>query len=133
MKKIAGVYTNDKNRPQQDLVISGPVEKFVTIRPRHVSLRGYTGDSIKSVVTIIPEKKYPFKIIDARAQNGKNISIQLDEVDKSSGQAYELKVENLSQETGRYYDTIVLKTDSNVRPELNVRVYGYLRDRIKSE
>ncbi len=132
MKKTAGVYTNDKSRPRQDLVISGPVEKFATIRPQHVSLRGYAGDSIKGVVTIIPEKKYPFKILDVQAQNGQNINIRLDEVKKSSGRAYELKVENLRQKAGRYYDTIILKTDSKVRPELNVRVYGYLRAR-KSE
>ncbi len=132
MKKTAGVYTNDKSRPRQDLIISGPVEKFATIRPQHVSLRGYAGDSIKSKVTIIPEKKYPFKILDARAQKGENINIQLAEVKKSSGQAWELKVENLRQKAGRFYDTIILKTDSDVRPQLNVRVYGYLRER-KSE
>ena len=132
MKKNAGVYTNDKNRPRQDLVISGRVEKFATIRPQHVSLRGYAGDSVQGKVTIIPEKKYSFKILDARAQNGKHINIKLDEIKKSGSQAYELKIENLKQETGRYYDTIILTTDSQIRPELNVRVYGYLRAR-KSE
>ena len=132
MKKTAGVYTNDKKRPRQDLVISGPVEKFATIRPQHVSLRGYAGDSIKRKVTIIPEKKYAFKILKARATDGKNIDIKLDEVKKSGGQAYELKVENLKQETGRYYDTIILTTDSQIRPELSLKVYGYLRTR-KSE
>ena len=132
MKKTAGVYTNDKNRPRQDLVISGMVEKFATIRPQHVSLRGVAGDPIKGQVSIIPEKKYPFKILDARAQDGKNINFQLDEVKNSKGQAYELTVENLQVKTGRYYDTIILKTDSKVRPELKVRVYGYLSTR-KSE
>jgi hypothetical protein len=132
MKKTAGVYTNDKNRPRQDLVISGMVEKFATIRPQHVSLRGFTGDSIKGQVSIVPDKKYPFKILEVRAKDGKNINFQLDEVKNSKGQAYELKVENLREKTGRYYDTIILKTDSKVRPELNVRVYGYLRTR-KSE
>jgi len=132
MKKTAGVYTNDKNRPQQDLVISGPVDNFATIRPQHVSLRGVVGDSIKGQVSIIPEKKYPFKILDARAEDGKNINFQLDEVKSSNGQAYELTVENLQEQTGRYYDTIILKTDSKVRPELKVRVYGYLSTR-KSE
>ena len=129
MKKTAGVYTNDKSHPQQDLVISGLVEKFTTIRPRHVSLRGYAGDSIKSKVTIIPVKKSPFKILDARAQKGENINIVLAEVKKSGGQAWELEVENLKKTTGRYYDTIILKTDSKVRPQLNVRVYGYLLER----
>ena len=132
MKKTAGVYTNDKTRPRYDLVISGPVEKFATIRPQHVSLRGYAGDSIKGKVTIIAEKKYPFKILDAKAQVGDNINVQLEEVKNSRGPAWELQVENLRQKTGRFYDTIILKTDSKFKPELNVRVYGYLRER-KSE
>lgn len=132
MKKTAGVYTNDKNRPQQDLVISGLVENFATIRPQHVSLRGFAGDPIKGQVSIIPEKKYPFKILEARAKDGKNIKFKLDEINSPKGQAYELNVENLREKTGRYYDTIILKTDSKLRPELNVRVYGYLSTR-KSE
>ena len=132
MKKTAGVYTNDKNLPRQDLVISGPVENFATIRPQHVSLRGFVGDPVSGQVAIIPEKKYPFKILDARAKDGENINFKLDETKSANGQAYELKVENLRQTSGRYYDTIILKTDSKVRPELNVRVYGYLRTR-KSE
>jgi hypothetical protein len=132
MKKTAVVYTNDKNLPQQDLVIFGQVENFVTISPKNVSLRGVAGDPIESLVTIVPEKKYPFKIIDAKAQNGENIKIELKELAKSNGGGYELKVENLKATTGRYYDTIILKTDSSVQPELNVRVYGYLRPR-KSE
>ncbi len=129
MKKTAGVYTNDQSLPRQDLVVTGQVENFVTIRPRHVSLRGYTGDPIKGTVTIIPEKKYPLKILEARPRNGKNIKIELGEVKKSGVAAYELEVENRRQETGRYYDTIILKTDSKVRPELIVKVYGYLRAR----
>jgi hypothetical protein len=132
MKKTAGVYTNDKNRPRQNLVVSGPVEKFATIRPQHISLRGFAGDPIKGQVSIIPEKKYPFKILGVRAKDGRNIKFQLDEAKNSKGQVYELKVENLREKKGRFYDTIILKTDSKVRPELNVRVYGYLRVR-KSE
>jgi len=108
------------------------VENFATIRPQHVSLRGYVGDSINGKVSIIPEKKYPFKILNAKAQSGRNIKVQLDELTKSNPTAYELNVENLSQKSGRYYDTIILQTDSKIRPELNVKVYGYLRER-KSE
>ena len=129
MKKTAGVYTNDKNRPRMDLVISGQVEKFVTIRPKHVNLRGYSGESIKASVSLIPEKKYPFKIIKASAKDGKNIKFELEEVEQSENGAYELKVENLKADSGRYFDTIILETDSKVRPELSVRVYGNLRPR----
>ena len=132
MKKTAGVYTNDKNRPRMDLVISGQVEKFVTIRPKHINLRGYTGDVIKATVSLIPEKKYPFKILKVSAKDGNNIKFELEEVELSANGAYKLKVENLKQNTGRYYDTIILETDSKIQPQLSVRVYGYLRPR-KSE
>jgi hypothetical protein len=107
------------------------VERFVTIRPKHITLRGYTGDTIKASASLIPEKKYPFKILKVSAKDGKNIKFQLEEVELSANGAYELKVENLKQEAGRYYDTIILKTDSKIRPQLNVRVYGNLRPRKK--
>jgi hypothetical protein len=131
MRKTAGVYTNDKNRPRMDLVISGQVEKFVTIRPKHISLRGYTGDTIKASVSLIPEKKYPFKILKVSAKNGNNIKYQLADVELSANGAYELKVENLKQDSGRYFDTIILETDSKIRPRLKVKVYGNLRPRKK--
>ena len=132
MKKTAGVYTNDKNRSKMDLVISGAVEKFVTIRPKQISLRGYAGDSLKALVSIIPEKKYPFKILKVSAKDGRNIKFELEEAELSANGAYELKVENLKQDTGRFYDTIILETDSKIKPQLTVRVYGNLRPR-KSE
>lgn len=129
MRKTAGVYTNDKTRPRQDLVISGEVEKFVTIRPQHANMRGFVGDPIKGTVTIIPEKKYPFKILNLRAQDGKYIKYQLAEIKESDSMAYTLNIENLKKDAGRYYDSIILETDSKIRPQLNVRVYGYLRPR----
>jgi hypothetical protein len=129
MKKNAGVYTNDKKQPQQDLVISGQVETFVTIRPKHANMRGIVGDPIRGTVTIIPEKKYPFKIVNLRAKDGKNIKYQLEETTVSNTTAYQLNIENLKTDAGRYYDAIILETDSKIRPQLSVRVYGYLRPR----
>ncbi len=129
MRKTAGVYTDDKKHPQQDLIISGQVEKFVTIRPQHANMRGTVGDSVKSTVTIIPEKKYPFKILNLRAKDGKYIKYQLEETKESNTFAYKLNIENLKTDAGRYYDSIILETDSKVRPQLSVRVYGYLRPR----
>ena len=40
------------------------------------------------------------------------------------GTEYQLIVENIRREAGRYNDMIVLKTDSKLKPELEVRVYG---------
>ena len=78
-----------------------------------------------------PEKKYPFKILKASAKDGNNIKFELEEVELSAKGAYELKVENLKKDTGRYFDTIILHTDSQIRPQLMVKVYGNLRPRPK--
>jgi hypothetical protein len=110
-----------------DLVITGPVEKFVTIQPRQVNLRGYAGDPVASTVTITPGDKYPFKIVNSRARDGKNIRYRLETVKTAGSPAYKLKVENVKPDSGHYYDAIVLDTDSKIRPQVTVRVFGFLR------
>ena len=92
-------------------------------------MHGIVGDPIKGSVTIIPEKKYPFKILNLRAQDGKNIKYRLEEADESDTTVYKLNIENLKTDAGRYYDSIILETDSKIRPQINVRVYGYIRPR----
>ncbi len=110
-----------------NLVITGPVEKFVTIAPRQVNLRGYAGDAVHGSVTITPEKKYPFKIVNSQAKDGRNIRYRLETIQTAGKPAYKLQVENVKPDSGRYYDAIILETDSKIRPRLTVRVFGFLR------
>jgi hypothetical protein len=105
------------------------VEKFVTITPNNAILRGFVGDQLKTTVKIIPEDKYPFKIIESKAIDGKNIRFKLEEHKLSKGIEYVLTVENLKKDKGRYYDNISLKTDSKIRPMIRIRVNGTIRDR----
>ena len=111
------------------LVIAGNVEKFVTINPPNVNLSGVVGDPIKKTVTIVPEEKYPFKITNVHAKNGKFIKFQLDNSSRTGKPEYTLTVENLKEDVGRYFDFIILDTDSKIQPNLNVRVFGNLRPR----
>ncbi len=129
MEKTAEVYSDDKNHPVVRIEISGVVEKIVTIIPRAISLRGYVGDDIKKSVTIIPEKKYDFKITKVRARNGKHIIFLLEEIKGTGRREYSLTVENLLAKEGRYYDRIIMETDSKIKPEVKVKVYGNLRQR----
>ncbi len=133
MTKTAEVFTDDQDRPNLQLVISGMVEKFITVIPQAVNLRGFVGDTLKKSVNIIPEEKYAFKITNARAQNGKYIQIQLEEIQGTDRREYSLAVENLRQDEGRYSDTIILETDSKIQPTVNIRVYGHLRKRPAKE
>jgi len=133
LSKGATVYTNDKKKSALRLSIAGNIERFVTIRPRQVRLRGIAGEQLKKKVTIIPVKKYPFKILKVRARNGKDIRFQLQEEKSQKGPQYVLIVENQRLEKGRYFDNITLETDSQIRPTLKIRVYGDIMPRPEEE
>jgi hypothetical protein len=105
-------------------MVTGDVEKLVTITPPMVRLEGPAGQPIEEVVTIIPGVKYPFKIIEAKARSGKRIRYSLSEVKGPNGPQYELTVKNIKSGKGRYIDTILLKTTSKKRPVININVYG---------
>ena len=121
------VQTNDPENPKFYLKIGGNVEEFVDIEPRKVELVGHLGKVLKEQVTIIPVKAYPFKIVEISAGGGKNIQLELEEVKTSGETKYLLTVFNLRKETGQYHDMIYLKTDSEIRPEILINVYGRIK------
>ena len=96
-------------------------------------MRGVTGQEIKRRVTIIPTPKHPFKIVNVRVRDGKDISYQLSEEKSENGQKYALTVENKRVKKGSYFDIITLETDSKIKPELHIRVYGQLRQQPEKE
>lgn len=106
------------------------MERFVTITPKRVNLKGTVGESIEGTVRIIPKEKYPFKILKTRARSGKNIRLNLKETENSE---YLLTVENLMKVKGSYRDTVYLKTDSKIRPEIKISVKGKISDKPKKE
>lgn len=128
VSKSATIFTNDEKNHKLRVTISGKVEKFVSIAPRTVNLKGVSGKKITSSVKITPEDKYPFKIVGKpRVKDGKSISFKLEEK-KSEKPEYLLTVENTQKENGRYSDIIYLKTDSEIKPEIEIRVYGSISE-----
>jgi len=121
------VHSNDPHTPKLRLGVSGEVERFAIIKPRHVRLFGDVGQEIRQTVTIIPEKKYPFKILEAKARNGQFITYELKSEEGSGGTRYTLTIESTRTQPGRFMDSILLKTDSKIRPELRVNVFGLIR------
>lgn len=119
------MLTNDPARPKQTLRITGPVERFVSIEPSRVVLRGEAGRPLRADAVIVPEKRFPFKIVDVQARNGRHIRYDLAErPDGSNG--YLLTVENLRDRPGRYYDAIQITTDNRSHPTITIAVYGYI-------
>lgn len=109
--------------------MSGPVDRFVLIRPAIVSLRGYSDAPIKRTVAIRPLPRYPFRIKGIKAKNGRYIQFELKDDPTPGKKGFLLMVENTKADPGSYQDTIVVETDSKLKPELNLPVYGFVRKR----
>ena len=107
--------------------ISGMVEKFVDIQPKYIRLSGVAGQIINTSVSIIPERKYPFNITGISAMKGRDIQFSLKEKTFPQGDGYELLVENLKKDKGRYHDVLSLKTDSDIQPVIKVSVHGTIK------
>jgi len=115
------------------LTVVGNVQNFVSIVPNRVVLRGFAGDPIKATVKVIPEDNYPFTIKDVKAINTNNIRFSLEKAEHLKKPEYVLSVENLKKDKGRYFDTIKLKTDSKIRPEIQISVIGNILDRSENK
>ncbi len=131
LHETAVIHTDDPDNPKLFLTLSGPVIDFATIMPKKIVLRGVAGAVVKGVATIIPKEKYPFKIIDARTWHDDKISFKYEEIQNSNSRGYLLTVENRVVEKGRYVDAVILKTDSPVRSEITLQVYGDIAEAVQ--
>jgi hypothetical protein len=120
------VLTNDPREPVVHLVVAGPVDRFVNINPRMLNLRGTAGERLQGTVIVVPEEKYPFRLTGVQPREGR-VRASFSETRQEGRAAYSILVENERSEAGSYSDTLVLKTDSPVQPQLEVRVYVTLR------
>lgn len=105
-------------------MVTGKVERFANIVPDRLNLNGPQGQELSGTVTILPASQRPFNITEAKAVTGSSIRFTLEPIQESGQAGYRLTVVNTQQDKGRYFDTIVLKTDNALSPELRVRVFG---------
>jgi len=126
LHKSVQVITNDPNTPEYKLSISGKVEEFVSIKPRHVRFTGNPGKPQKAIVTIVPQKKYPFVISNTRANHGEWIEHAIEPWESEGKKGYQLIVTNLKKEPGNYRDVIILTTNSPIQPEIRINVFAAL-------
>ncbi len=121
------LYTNDPQRPKIAVTLSGDVIAAAHIDPKAARLVGRAGEPIRTKINITPPAINPFDITEAKAENGAHIKFYL-EKNKTKGGPFILHIENTRPDPGRYSDKIILKTTSPASPELQVRVFGIIRD-----
>jgi len=125
------VETSAAKQPNVSIEIAGNVEKFANITPNKLILRGNVGESITGSVTVSPDPKYPFKVLETKPKNGTDIQARIEEKQENNITTYIVTVENLKKVPGRYYDVVMLKTNSPVKPELQLSVYGQILEPVK--
>ncbi len=113
--------------------IAGNVEVFANITPNKLILRGNAGEPIIGTVTITPDSKYPFKVLETKPKNGTDIQAKIEEKQENDKTNYIITVENLKKDPGRYYDVVTLKTSSPVKPEIQISVYGQILEVAKKK
>ena len=132
MSKTAVVQSNDPRNPSISLQVSGPVERFATIEPRVLRLKGVTGQTLRGSVRIIPEKKYPFRVLGTTERKKSYLHFSLSPVEGDPG-GYRVDVENRMAPKGRHYDTIILNTDSAIHPQIRIGVYSQILEPDEAE
>jgi hypothetical protein len=70
MKKSVTVETSAAKQPNMMIEISGNVEKFANITPNKLILRGNAGEPIIGTVTVSPDPRYPFKVLETKSKKG---------------------------------------------------------------
>ncbi len=118
------VHTNDINNRIIHLTVNGFVEKFVTVKPERVFLNGPVDKNLSATLEIIPEEKYPFKILGTSSLNGNNIRVKLKKNSGSKSTQYFLTVQSTAKVKGKYFDLIIVKTDNQIHPEIRIPVLG---------
>lgn len=117
------MQTNDPAQPTLTLVVTGKVEKFVEIRPAQVRLEGQAGTPLAVEVEILPNKDYPFSILGVQPQRSDVVRTELiEQCNTGENSRCIIRVENLKTTSGRYADTITVKTDNVVKPSFPIPV-----------
>lgn len=107
-------------------MITGKVTRFAEISPSRIRLSGKAEEMLERTISIKPREEYPFEILSVKTRKSSNITTELKEIKTDAGIEYELKVTNIRKDKGSYRDSIILKTNSKVKPEITINVSGYI-------
>lgn len=103
------------------------MEKFAEIRPERISLSGSAAQPLFAEVEVIPRKDHPFSIRKVKAKSGEFIKYETNEKNVDGQKRYIIRVENTRAQAGRYVDTLLIQTDSTIRPTIPIYVIGMIK------
>lgn len=117
--------TNDSQAPQTQLVVTGKIEALIEISPKRVKIVGYRGDEdLFQDIKIVPHKGHRFSVKEVKANSGAGgITWDLKPLSKEPPEkGYLLRVSCNKETEGRFYDVLLVKTDSKDKPTFRIPV-----------
>lgn len=102
--------------------MKGKVDEFAGVTPPTAVLKGKADESIETMVTVQPDKKHPFKIVESHMEKSLEGKIEYKMITLENG--YVLQIKNSLHTAGQYFGRIFLKTDNPDKPEIPISVAG---------
>ena len=107
------------------LGVVGNVMEFMRVSRRYVRFNGKAGKKLSEQVDILPV--HSFRIAKVTAEPGKNIRVKLTRESQDNQAFYRVIVENKAKTATSYLEKIVIRTDSDIRPEFIIPVHGNIQ------
>jgi hypothetical protein len=127
VRKSATLSSNDPQNPRSTLVLQGNVKPIIEVKPSgSIIFRGMAEQMEEKTVDLTGTKRQ-FTIQKVESNLDDKIRYQVDTVE--AGKQYRLKITNLLKQ-GNYNGFIKCYTDIPEKPEVQVRVSGYIEGEI---
>jgi hypothetical protein len=127
--KKATILSNDPNNPELIVKMQGTVQAIVDVKPStNILFRGMADQISESVLDLVGST--PFHISGNESNLGENIAYTLETIEE--GKQYKLRVSNKIGH-GNYGGFIRLNTDLAQKPDIIIRVSGFIEGEITAK
>ena len=127
--KRARIFSDDPKKPNVSVSIKAKVAPIISVKPRSVRLRGFSGDKIGTEITIRAHEEKPLILSPGKFSIFDKVDYEIKTVEE--GKAYRLVFQNKLTHKGKYRDILQIKTNYPDKPLLKIRVYGNIRGKIQ--
>ena len=121
--KSATVFSNDPSQGRARITLTGQVQPLIEVQPTSLLFRGLPEEMRSSTVALTGVSE-PFKVLKVRSTVDDDISYDLETLEE--GKRYAVKVSNKRLEAGQYRGLLKIETDHPRKPQVVVRVRGYV-------
>lgn len=128
--QTAAIISNDPQNPSTKISLSGLIKQFISVDPgARLKLQGFYGDKIKKEVTITSLEEQPFKITGITSNIEALIEYELKTIQENK--SYNLEIKTRSGIKEPFQGKVVLKTNSQKKPEIEISLEGRVREEVR--